>query len=211
MPPLLQFIREQRRDLPIVPTESQCAGRTYVVVGANTGLGFECAQHLVRLKAGKVILACRSTARGETAKATIEKNTGRSAPTEVWQVDLGSCESVKAFAKRLATLERVDAVIENAGIAMLEYQEKEGLESTLTVNVVGIFLLAALVLPHLERSAGIHSTNPHLTIVGSEVGFDVKGELEKTNGDILDGLTERGKRSMSNRYGTSCSISLGRT
>ena len=196
---VLQNISEQRRNLPIVPTEADCQGRTYVVTGANTGLGFECAQHLVRLKASKVILACRSIDRGEAAKKRIEENTGQTQTIEAWQLDLGSYDSVRAFAARFEKLERVDAVIENASIAMLEYQEAENLESTLTVNVVGTFLLAALLLPRLQRFGQTFGTKTQLVIVGSEVAFGMKGQLEKIEGDLLDGLTESAKTSMSNR------------
>lgn len=113
--------------LPVVPTEDDCKGHTYIVTGANTGLGFECAQHLVDLKADKVILACRSIARGEAAKKRIDDNTERPGVAEVWQLDIGSYDSVKAFASRVEQLERVDAVIENASVAMLNYEEAEGL------------------------------------------------------------------------------------
>lgn len=194
-----QFVRQQRKELPIVATEATCQGRIFVVTGANTGLGFECAQHLVRFTAEKVILACRSIARGEAAKTRIEQTTGRSGGVEVWQVDMASYGSIQAFVKRLETLDRIDAVIENASVAMLEHQEAEGLESSLTINVVGTFLLAVLVLPLLHRSAKRHGTEPHLSIVGSEVAFGMKGELEKMRGDVIDGLSEKAKTSMANR------------
>lgn len=193
-------LKEQRSELPLVPSEESCRGRTYVVTGANTGLGFECAQHLVRLKAQKVILACRSLERGKAAQKRMEENTGRTGVAEVWQLDVGSYESVKAFASRFDTLDRVDAVIENASVAMLEYKEAEGLESSLTINVIGTFLLAALLLPKLQRSAKAFGVKSHLVVVGSEVAFDVKGHLEKVNGDLLDGLDKQAKTSMANRY-----------
>lgn len=185
--------------LPVAPTEDDCKGHTYVVTGANTGLGFECAQHLVGLKADKVILACRSIARGEAAKKRIDDNTERPGVAEVWQVDIGSYDSIKAFAARVEQLERVDAVIENASVAMLNYKEAEGLESTLTINVIGTFLLATLLLPHLQQVAKKSGIQPRLVIVGSEVALGEKGSLEKIQGDLLDGLSEGSKTSMAGR------------
>lgn len=195
----LHFLREQRMNLPIIPTEASCKGRTYVVTGANTGLGFECAQHLVKLQAHTVILACRSLSRGVAAKKRIEKETGRVGVVDVWQLDVGSWDSVEKFASRFDTLERVDAVIENASVAMLEYHEIEDLESTLAINVVGTFLLAALLLPKLEHCAKRYGMQPHLVIVGSAVAFRPEGHLEKVEGDMLEGLTEQAKTSMANR------------
>lgn len=192
--------REQWRELPVVATQDTCRGRTYVVTGANTGLGFECAQTLARLQAEKVILACRSMARGEVAKTRIVESTGRPASViEVWQLDVGSYDSVRAFAKSFETLERVHAVIENASVAMLEYQEAEGIESSLAINVVGTFLLAFLLLPRLRQVGKTFGFRPHLVIVGSEVAFGMRGELEKVDGDLIEGLSLRAKASMSKR------------
>lgn len=42
-------------------------GKTIIVVGANTGIGFEAAQHFARMDAGRLILACRSQEKGEAA------------------------------------------------------------------------------------------------------------------------------------------------
>ena len=67
--------------------------------------------------------------KGEAAKKDIETTTGRSGAVEVWQLDLGSYESVKRFAEKAAGLERVDAVVENAGIMTTEFALVEGSES----------------------------------------------------------------------------------
>lgn len=119
---------------PPKPTTS-CAGKTIIVTGANTGLGKEAATHFVRLDATKVILACRSLDKGEAAVRDIEAQTGRKGVVEVWQLDLGSFESVKAFAERARGLKRIDVLVENAGINTEEFRLVEGMESTITVNV----------------------------------------------------------------------------
>ena len=54
--------------LPVVPTTNDCNGKTYIVTGSNTGLGFECAKHFVQLSAKRVILAVRTVDKGEAAK-----------------------------------------------------------------------------------------------------------------------------------------------
>jgi NAD(P)-dependent dehydrogenase (short-subunit alcohol dehydrogenase family) len=132
----------------------------------------------------------RSITRGEAAKNKIEAETGIKNVVVLWQLDLGSYESVKAFAKKVEGLERVDAVIENAGVALNKMIVAEGWESSLTVNVVSTMLLAILVLPKLRESARKFGIVPQVVVVGSEVAFTVEGELEKVDGDILEGLNK---------------------
>lgn len=114
---------------PPYPT-TDCSKKTIIVTGANTGLGKEAARHYVRLGAEKLIIACRSMEKGEAAKQDIEASTNRSGVIEVWQLDLGSYESVKRFAERAKTLKRLDSVVENAGISTFKYVAVEGHEST---------------------------------------------------------------------------------
>lgn len=185
-----EFVKDQYTNLPIVPTTEDCRGGTYIVTGANTGLGFECAKHLIQLSPKKVILGVRSLSRGEAARVKMEAETGCEGIAEVWHLDLGSYESVKGFAAKVRALDRVDAVIENASVALDQKTTSEGLETTLTVNVVSTMLLAVLLYPKLQESAKKFGIEPHLVVVGSGVGFQAKGELEKIDGDIIEGLNQ---------------------
>ncbi|KMK58732.1 short-chain dehydrogenase/reductase family protein [Aspergillus fumigatus Z5] len=100
---------------PLLATTEICAGGTYIVTGANTGLGFEAAKHLVGLEAAKVIVAVRNVSAGEKAKKDIEESTGRIGVAEVWPLDLASYDSVKTFAQKATTeLDRIDAMRETA-------------------------------------------------------------------------------------------------
>lgn len=84
-------------------------------------------------------------------------------------MDLTSYKSVKAFCQRANGLERLDIVVENAGIAVPAYEAAEGMESTITVNVVSTFLMALLLLPKLREDAGKRGTfTPRLCIVASD-------------------------------------------
>lgn len=190
MSSFIQFVREQYTYLPVVPGSQDCEGRTYIVTGANTGLGLECAKHLVRLSAAKVILGVRTLAKGDEAKAKIEAETARTGVLEVWHLDLTSHDTVKEFARRVHQLDRIDAIIENAGVALARYSITEGLETTLTVNDVNTMLLAVLVFPKLQESAKRFHNSPHLVVVGSVVAFEGKGVLERVDGDILEGLSK---------------------
>lgn len=163
-----EAIADQQRDLPILATKENTAGGTFIITGANSGLGFEAAKHYVALGAAKVIMTVRNLEAGEKAKAAIEAATSTSGIAEVWALDLSSYDSVKAFAARVnKELERIDAVIENAGVALDQWVDAEGHESSVTVNIYSTFLLAILLFPKLKESASKFSILPHLVIVSS--------------------------------------------
>lgn len=124
------FFKEQFTTLPYPTTKR--SGQTIIVTGANVGLGLEAARHLTRLDAEKVILAVRTLEKGEAAKRSIEESTRRTGVVEVWQLDLSSYESVKQFVRKAEGLKRLDAIIENAGIATTVYKSTEDNESTIT-------------------------------------------------------------------------------
>lgn len=170
MGPLRTCLYHQVFTTPEYP-DTDCSGRTIIVTGANTGLGKEAARHIVRLNAERVIITSRNASKGEATAKDIEQTTGRKGVVEVWDLDLESYENVKAFAERVKTLERLDAIIENAGKSTMNYSEVGGNESTITVNVVSTFLLALLVLPKLQETARIYNIVPNLTIVSSDVHY----------------------------------------
>jgi len=194
------LVRSQFLTTLPVPTTS-CEGKTVIVTGANIGLGFEAAKHFTKLNATKVIIACRSLEKGEAAKKAIEEETKRKDVLEVWQLDLSSYASVKAFAARANGLERVDILLENAGVSTREYTLAEDNESTITVNVVSTFLLALLMLPKLKETATKFGIHPNLTIVSS--GIHVLSNLPERNdksGRIFDTLNDKSKAKMADRY-----------
>lgn len=174
-------------------------GQTIIVTGSNTGLGKEAAHHFTRLGAAKVILAVRNTKAGEAAKLYIESTTHCAPGTvEVWPLDLGSYDSVKAFAQRASKeLDRIDILCENAGIAPTAKRIVEGHESSITVNVISTFLLALLLLPKLKETARKFKKETTLTIVSSEVHGWCKLP-EKEEASIIGALDK--SEDMSERY-----------
>jgi cobalamin biosynthesis protein CbiG len=60
------FIVDQWSQQPPV-IQVDLTGKTVVVVGANTGLGFEAARHFATMTPGRLILACRSQSKGQAA------------------------------------------------------------------------------------------------------------------------------------------------
>lgn len=79
--------------------------------------------------------------------------------------------SIQAFVKRAEGLKRLDAVVENAGLMFIGWNEQEGMEMTIRVNVVGTFLLALGLLPILRKSGKEFGITPVLTIVASDVHY----------------------------------------
>ncbi|PON21384.1 short-chain dehydrogenase [Trichoderma gamsii] len=198
-----ELVPNQLKDLPIALTAEECRGKTYIVTGANGGLGYEATKHLVRLEAAKVIIGVRNAEAGKAAKSTIEAETNRKDKIEVWDLDLASYGSVKAFAKKVESLERIDALVLNAGALISAWEVKEGNESNITINVMSNFLLAVSVLPHLQAIAKQHEIKPHLVFVGSVGGLFTGEQVKKfSKTDILDDLNDQAKwkRDMPDRY-----------
>lgn len=177
-------------------------GQTVIVTGANTGLGFEAARHLVCLNAERVILAVRSLDKGKEAQRRIEESTGRGGVVDVWELDLSSYESVKIFARRCdSDLSRLDCVIENAALGPHSYVALEDNEAALTVNVVSTFLLGILLLPLCRKTARSFNTQPRLTFIVSDVhGMAHLPERHQPN--IFAALNaDKSAQGMRRRYG----------
>ncbi|KAK6810632.1 hypothetical protein RU639_013734 [Aspergillus parasiticus] len=187
---------------PAYPTKAY-DGKTVIVTGSNVGIGFEAAKHFVRLNAAKVILAVRNLSAGETAKQSIETSIDRAGVCEVWELDLASFDSVKAFADRASKLPRLDIVVENAGIATYTFDICEGHERTITVNVISTFLLGLLLLPKLKATAKAFPTSsPHLSIVTSDVHAWTRFP-ERTADNTFVALDSKETADMQERYATS--------
>lgn len=181
-----------------VPSKS-FAGLTVIVTGANSGLGLEAARHLVRLETTKVILAVRNLEKGRAAKASIIESTNKPENAiEVWELDLASRASVKAFAARAGTLDRLDIVIENAGVLSHEFSIAEDNERTITVNVINTFLLALLLLPKLRQTSTRFQKEVVLTFTGSLVHWLARFPERKCD-NILSTVADEDQADMRQR------------
>ena len=206
------FLSHQARVHLPVPSES-FAGQTVIITGSNTGLGLEAAIHIVRLGAEKVILAVRTASKGEDARKVIEEKTRRTDAVEVWELDMASYDSVKAFVKKAESLSRLDAVLENAGVLSPKFSmagEDEYVlvflfsrltisRLVLAVNVISTFLLALLILPKLRESATAFGITPRITIVTSFLHNFAKLSA-KSSPRILDYLNDESKANMDDRF-----------
>ena len=163
----LSFLHSQWFVEPPVPTHD-FSGQTVIVTGANRGIGYEAIRHLLRLNVATVVLAVRSVSRGNEAAAALHKATGRSGVVKVYGLDMASQESVKKFVAQIEALDRLDAVLLNAGIYTQDFEFMDGYESTLTTNVINTFLLAMLLVPVLRKSSQSWNIGPRISIVASD-------------------------------------------
>jgi NAD(P)-dependent dehydrogenase (short-subunit alcohol dehydrogenase family) len=129
-------------------------GRTAIVTGANTGIGYETARMLAE-KGANVVLACRDVGKGKAALEAIlaKKPAGK---VTVDALDLSDLDSVAAFARAFeASHERLDLLINNAGVMVPPLgRTKQGHELQLGTNHLGHFALTGRLLPLLERTEG---------------------------------------------------------
>lgn len=130
------------------------SGRLAVVTGANSGLGLATARELTRAGA-RVVLACRSAARGQQALATISRAVP-GAKLQLSLLDLGDLASVRDFARRFSdTHDGLDLLINNAGVmATPQGRTADGFERQLGINHLGHFALTGLLIECLRRRAG---------------------------------------------------------
>lgn len=160
------FIKHQLRPNPKPPLESiSVAQQTAVITGGNTGLGLECGRILLSLQLSNLILAVRSLEKGEEAAIYLRKLYPK-AKIDVWQLDLGSYESIGTFARKCKLLPRLDIAILSAGIMNVAFKVNPttGHEENFQINYLSTALLALLLLPSLKNSSG---TPGRLTLVAS--------------------------------------------
>lgn len=131
------------------------SGKTAIVTGGNSGIGFETALQLAKHGA-HVILACRNASKAEEAAARIRAEIGVGAGgVETMILDVSSQESVKAFADNFKkSNDKLDLLINNAGICAVAYGTTvDGHERQFATNHLGHFTLTALLFESLKKAA----------------------------------------------------------
>ncbi|HEV7626461.1 MAG TPA: oxidoreductase [Streptomyces sp.] len=132
-----------------IPDQS---GRTAVVTGANSGIGFVAARELAR-RGARVVLACRSEERGAAAMERLLSQVPE-AQAELRTLDLADLSSVQRFTDALPC-ERVHLLLNNAGLMAVPYaRTADGFETQFGVNHLGHFALTGLLLERLLAAPG---------------------------------------------------------
>ncbi len=127
-------------------------GKTIIVTGGNSGLGYQAVKAFAS-KNARIILACRSVAKGEEAREKIIA-VYPAAEIFVLELDLTDLKSVRNFvAKFKQNHSRLDILVNNAGIMMVPYGlTKDGFEKQLGTNHLGHFALTGLLLDVLKKT-----------------------------------------------------------
>lgn len=176
-------------------TSSDLDGRTFLVTGANTGIGRATADGLAE-RGARLILATRSAERTRPVIDSIRSATGNDA-VEHHPLDLSDLGAVRRSAAEL--LERgepIDVLIANAGLAGQRGLTVDGFELAFGTNHLGHFLFVTEVLPLLRAG-----TDPRVVVVASDSHYDAKGlpeDVLRRSTRTITGLREYERSKLAN-------------
>jgi NAD(P)-dependent dehydrogenase (short-subunit alcohol dehydrogenase family) len=159
------------------------AGRTALVTGANSGLGFETALALARAGAA-VVLACRDQVKGDQALDRIRHQVP-AGDVRLGHLDLADLSSVRKFASEIsADHDGLDILVNNAGVMAIPRRETaDGFEMQFGTNHLGHFALTGLLLDSLLARPGAR-----VVTVSSEVA-----KIGRMKFDDLQGTRRYGR------------------
>ena len=145
--------------LPLLTaTPKDLTGKTVIVTGANSGLGYSIALALAKQNA-TVYLCCRSKTKGEQAASNIIEASD-SENVYALELDISSLQSVRQFASSWS--KKIDILVHNAGMATTDPNNQvteDGLGIIYATNFGGSFLLTSLLEKHLNPKARIVFTS----------------------------------------------------
>lgn len=171
-----------------IPDQS---GRTFVITGSNSGIGYHAAKHLVAHGA-HVVLACRRLDAAEEAARKIDQTGPGHA--EAAPLDLEDFASIDAFVRDHAP-KTIDVLVNNAGVMMIPKRiTPQGHEAQWGINVVGHARLTKALLPRIKDRVVTVSSIAHLdgriepeTWDGTDYGT-WKAYRQSKLGDMVFGL-----------------------
>jgi NAD(P)-dependent dehydrogenase (short-subunit alcohol dehydrogenase family) len=176
------------------------SGKTVIVTGGNSGIGFETAAALAGAGA-RVMITSRDPNRGEAAMGALKERSPRG-QLDLAIFDLSSLESVRrGAAEILQRLDRIDVLVNNAGAVLGSRQETvDGFERSFATNHLGPFLLTMLLLDRIKESAPARIVNVSSTAHNAApkgLNFD---DLQTTHG--YRGMKVYGATKLANIYFT---------
>ncbi|KAJ4266143.1 hypothetical protein NW762_004123 [Fusarium torreyae] len=203
----LAYFRWAVKNPPSDPTTS-FEGKTVLITGANTGLGFEAALKFAKLGASKIIFGVRSLERGEAARTKIYAAlTSKFDPNliELIKLDMSDFSSVKEFAKQVSsTSPNIHIAVLNAGMAPIAYNTSDhGWEASLQINVLSTAYLAISLLPKLKETAKSSGRPAHLELVTSNGHGDVSFDSVHDDTNILFKVNKKENFNVLSQYSIS--------
>jgi NAD(P)-dependent dehydrogenase (short-subunit alcohol dehydrogenase family) len=137
------------------PMNTNLEGKVAIVTGSTSGLGLDASRQLLSLGLSVLIMAVRSTKKGEQIAAKFRFEYPN-ANIYVWELEMESYDSVQNFARQAeSSLSRLDIVILNAAVqsATFDIIHSTGHERLIQVNYLSTMLLAILLLPSLKNKS----------------------------------------------------------
>ena len=171
-------------------------GKTVLVTGGNSGLGFEAVKAFGQ-NGAFVVMACRSLAKGEEAKKQlIELNP--TASISVMELDLTDLKSIHCFVNQFKeNHSRLDILLNNAGIMMVPYGlTKDGFENQMGTNHLGHFALTAQLLELLKTTPNSRVVN--VSSMAHKSGVMDTDNLLYENGKDYSPIKAYGRSKLSN-------------
>ncbi|PWY93063.1 putative carbonyl reductase [Aspergillus sclerotioniger CBS 115572] len=160
--------------IPPNPPRTSLEGKTCLITGANTGIGFETARQMLTLKASRVIITARDKSKGQHAVAALCQDpevvaANPSARIEMFHLDLDDYHSGLALCDQVKReVPDLDVLLCNGGMNIMSYQEsKNGHEQVMQVNCYTHFLIVLELLPLLQATAVKRKSPSRVTFVGS--------------------------------------------
>ena len=135
------------------------SGKTTIVTGANSGIGYETAKALAT-KNATVIMACRNADKANQAIIDIKQDVAN-ASLDFIQLDLADLTSVKAFTDNFqAKYDKLDILINNAGVMIPPYTKtKDGFEVQFGANHLGHFALTGQLINTIRTTPNARVVN----------------------------------------------------
>jgi retinol dehydrogenase-12 len=165
-------------------------GKTFLITGANSGIGRATAVELAG-RGGQVVIAARNEEKTKPVLDEIGAN------ASYLHLDLGDFDSIRQCAKEfLARDERLHVLINNAGVAGQRGLTQSGFELAFGTNHVGHFLLTNLLLDKLRATAPSRIVNVSSVGHYSATGIDYEAVRKPTK--TITGLREYGVSKLAN-------------
>lgn len=149
-------------------------GRTFLVTGANSGIGYETTKALYQAGA-HVIMACRDLGRAEEAAKRIKLEQGTGS-LEIALLNLSNLGDIKDFADQIIKKHnKIDVLINNAGVMIPPASKTDdGFELQFGVNFIGHYALTGYLYPLLKQT-------PHSRIVTVSSMAYLHGKIDFDN------------------------------
>lgn len=151
----IDFLLRQLRGSPPAVSRSDVnlTGKTGIITGGNSGLGFYSGAELLGLGLSRLIITARNETKGKAAEEALSAKLLPGTSVEVWPLDLSDYNSIASFVERIKALDRLDFIIQNAGAFSVEFttNPKTNHENVVQVNYLSNALLTILLSPVLKE------------------------------------------------------------